>query len=82
MKKDSRPRSHSTRSTLNLLSTSDVAARKGCTRQAVLDAVKRGDLNASQVGRTWVVSDDDALAVWTVKETGGRMHRDKHPSST
>lgn len=57
------------------LSTGDVAARKGCTRMAVRNAIQRGEINASRVGRAWVVADDDALAGWSVKETGGRAHR-------
>ena len=42
---------------------------------AVRNAVKRGDLNAVKVGPTWAVSDDETLALWEVKETGGRAHR-------
>ena len=57
------------------LSTAEVAARKGCTRQAVRNAIQRGELAAVRVGRAWVVADDAALAAWSVKETGGRAHR-------
>lgn len=59
------------------LPTGDVAARKGCTAQAVRDAIERGDLNAVMIARTWAVADDAALAAWTVKETGGRAHRQR-----
>ena len=57
------------------LSTGDVADRKGCTRMAVRNAIQRGDLNALRVGRAWAVADDDVLASWSVKETGGRAHK-------
>ena len=41
---------------------------------AVRNAIQRGDLNGGKVGPVWAVFDDDALADWTVKETGGRTH--------
>ena len=59
------------------LPTGDVAARKGCTAQAVRDAIERGDLNAVMIARTWAVADDAALAAWAVRETGGRAHRQR-----
>lgn len=64
-----------------MLSTREVAARKGCTAQAVINAINRGDLNAQKVGPLWVIADDVALAEWTVKETGGRTHRDRRRGS-
>ena len=57
------------------LSTADVATQKDCTRMAVRNAIQRGELNALRVGRSWVVADDNALASWSVQETGGRLHR-------
>ena len=42
---------------------------------AVRNAIQRGDLNALRVGRAWAVADDDVLASWSVKETGGRAHK-------
>ena len=59
------------------LSTTEAAARKGCTRQAISNAIQRGEINASRIGRTWAVADDAALMAWQVKETGGRLHRDR-----
>jgi hypothetical protein len=59
------------------ITTSEAAARKGCTTQAVIDAAKRGEINARKFGPVWAVDDDDALAAWTIKETGGRAHRSK-----
>lgn len=54
--------------------TKEAAARKGCTRQAIINAIQRGELNGRKFGPVWAVDDDDALASWTVKETGGRLH--------
>lgn len=58
-----------------LLSTTEVAGRKACTRMAVRNAIRRGDVRAVRIGRSWAVIDDDALASWSVKETGGRAHK-------
>lgn len=65
-----------------MISTAEVADRKGCTPMSVRNAIRRGDLNASQIGRAWIVSDDDALAEWEVKETGGRTHRQNSDAET
>ena len=58
-----------------LVTSIEVARRKGCTGMAVRNAVKRGDLNAFKVGPVWAIADDDALESWTVQETGARLHR-------
>lgn len=42
---------------------------------AVRNAIQRGDLNGQKLGPVWAVADDNALAAWQVKETGGRTHR-------
>ena len=59
----------------DFITTADAADRKGCTRQAIINAIERGDLNATRLGRAWAVADDDALAAYEVRETGGRTHR-------
>ena len=61
----------------DLITTTEAAARKGCTRQAIINAIERGDLNASKLGPVWAVADDDALAAYAVRETGGRYHRSR-----
>ena len=61
--------------------TSEAAARKGCTRQAIINAIQRGEVNGWKLGPVWAVVDDDRLAAWNVKETGGRVHRDRDQSS-
>ncbi|WP_420454449.1 helix-turn-helix domain-containing protein [Rubrivirga sp.] len=58
----------------SVIPTTEAADRLGCTPQAIINAVKRGDLNGQKVGRVWIVHDDDALATYTVPETGGRAH--------
>ncbi|WP_412060356.1 hypothetical protein [Rubrivirga sp. IMCC45206] len=61
----------------DLLSTTEAAARKGCTAMAIRNAIERGDLNASKLGHVWAVVDDAALAAYAVRETGGRAHRQR-----
>ena len=61
----------------DLITTTEAAARKGCTPMAVRNAIERGDVNGRKLGHVWAVSDDAALAAWTVKETGGRLHRQR-----
>jgi len=59
------------------ITTTEAADRKGCTRQAIINAIGRGDLNATRLGRDWAVADDAALAAYQVQETGGRLHRQR-----
>ena len=58
-----------------LVSSVEVARRKGCTGMAVRNAVKRGEINAVKVGPVWAIADDAALGAWQVIETGGRLHK-------
>jgi len=57
-----------------VIPTSEAADRLGCTTQAVINAIKRGDLNGEKVGPIWTVRDDATLAAYTVPERGGRTH--------
>ena len=49
---------------MRLLSTSEAAAIKGCSRQAVVDAIKRASIHGERVGGRYVVADDDAFAAF------------------
>ena len=64
-----------------LVSSVEVARRKGCTGMAVRNAVKRGELHAVKVGPVWAIADDAALGAWQVIETGGRLHRSRRDAS-
>ena len=66
---------------LAYLPVPEVARRKGCTGQAVRNAIERGDLRAVRFGPAWAVADDEQLAAWSVKETGGRLHKSRPPKS-
>jgi excisionase family DNA binding protein len=46
-----------------LLSTAEVATRKGVTRQRVLELITEGRLPAFKVGRAYVIRADDAASL-------------------
>ena len=47
-----------------LISTTEAAQRKGCSRQAVHQAAKSGKLDAEQVGRSYVVRVNKVFEQW------------------
>ncbi len=57
-----------------LLPPSEVARLKGCTRQGVYAAMKRGKLNTYATGSRRLVIVDDTFHAWQPKNTGGRAH--------
>lgn len=60
----------------NVLLATKAAQEKGCTAQAIYNAIDRGDLNEVRMGRHRLVVKDDKYDSFEVKETGGRMHRE------
>jgi excisionase family DNA binding protein len=58
----------------NILTASEAARRKGCSRQAIHAAVKRGRLTPYRMGRQLMIVVDAAFEAFEVKETGGRAH--------
>ena len=58
----------------NLLPISAAAEEKGCTPQALRNAVKRGDLNEMRAGRYSLIALDEKWNTYVVQETGGRLH--------
>ena len=44
----------------DLLSTQQAAGIIGITREAVWQAIKRGDIAAQRVGRAWVIPEEEA----------------------
>ena len=59
----------------NVTSIAEVAREQSCSRQAVYNAIERGDLTAVQVGRVRMIAKDQKYAAFQVKETGGRLHK-------
>lgn len=58
----------------NVLPAAEAARRKGCTTQAVYNAIERGDLTGVRVGRHRMVARDEKYDAYRVQETGGRLH--------
>jgi len=58
----------------DLIPIVEAAKEKGCTAQALRNAVARGDLNAVRVGRYILLVKDGAYREYRVQETGGRTH--------
>lgn len=61
----------------NVLTAAEAAREKDCSRYAIYDAIKRGDLNTVQVGGLRLISRDPKYLQYEVKETGARTHREK-----
>ena len=58
----------------NVILITEAARQKGCTAQALRNAVKRGDLSAVKMGRFTMILRDNRYNNYQVKETGGRLH--------
>lgn len=58
----------------NVIPAAEVARAKGCTRQAVYNAIDRGDLTGVRVGTSRLVMLDAKYERYQVQETGGRAH--------
>lgn len=63
----------------NVILASEAARRKGCTAQAIYNAIDRGDLNAVRMGRYRMVALDEKYEAYRVQETGGRLHEGYQP---
>ena len=51
-------------SPLNVLSTQQAAEEKGCSRQAILDAITRGVIDGQRVGREFIVQPNRKFREW------------------
>jgi hypothetical protein len=60
----------------NVVLATEMAREKGCTAQAIYNALDRGDLNEVRMGRHRLVRKDEKYEAYEVKETGGRTHED------
>ena len=62
----------------NVITVTEVAREQRCSRQAVYNAIKRGDLNTVLLGSQTVIVKDKKYAAYKVQETGGRLHKRSH----
>jgi hypothetical protein len=70
---------------VNLLSTSEAAEQKGVSRQAILDAVRRGALDGQQVGGFTAVKANKKFGAWepiAVRQKAGRALAAKKAKKT
>ena len=59
----------------NVIPAAEAARRKGCTTQAIYNAVARGALTGVRVGTSRLVALNAKWEAYAVQETGGRLHR-------
>ncbi len=59
----------------NVITITELAREKGCSRQAIYNAIQRGDLNTTRLGTQTVVVKDTNYEAFQIKETGGRLHK-------
>ncbi len=59
----------------NVITVTEAARQKDCTRQAVYNAIKRGDLNTTHLGSQTVIVKDKTYAGFNVQQFGGRLHK-------
>ncbi len=58
-----------------MITTAEAAKIKGCTIQAVLDAIAEGKINAGRFGKAWAIREDKKLEAWqpmAVRQEAGR----------
>ncbi len=49
---------------MDYISTAEAAKQKGCTPQGIWGAIKRGDINGQQIGRSYAVFVDKKFKEW------------------
>lgn len=59
----------------NVTTVTGAAREKGCSRQAIYNAIERGDLNIVPLGGLSMVARDEKYRAYHVQATGGRLHR-------
>ena len=64
----------------NLISTIKAAELKSCTRQAIVDAVTRGDLDGQLVGHSYNVRKNGKFERWQPNPRRQKAGREAHRS--
>jgi len=59
----------------NVTTAAEAAREKGCTDQAIYNAIDRGDLNEIRLGGTRLILKNAAYKTYQVKKAGGRTHK-------
>ena len=53
---------------MNLLSTEEAAALKGTSRQVIIGAIKRREIDMIQVGKQFAIKDNKRFQEWGLSE--------------
>ncbi len=59
------------------ITTGEAARQKGVSRTAIVDAITRGDLKATRVGRFWLIAEKDLAAYVPARTAAERGRRGK-----
>ena len=59
----------------NVITVTEAARQKNCTRQALYNAINRGELNTTRLGSQTVIVKDQRYTGYQVREFGGRLHK-------
>lgn len=61
----------------NVITFSAAAEEKGCGRNTLYRAARRGEIDTADVGGVRMILLDEAFAEWAPQEVGGRIHRNR-----
>ena len=61
---------------MEVISTNEAAERKGCSPQSIWNAIKRNELTAQQVGRSYIISIDKKFKDWQPNPERQQIGRD------
>ena len=59
----------------NVTTAKEAAREKGCTQQAIYNALDRGTMSEVRLGGIRLIVKDAKYAAYKVKQTGGRVHK-------
>ena len=60
---------------MNLLSTDEAAALKGTSRQVIIRAIKRGEIDTVRVGKRFAVKANEGFERWQLSERHRKASR-------
>lgn len=49
---------------MQIISVKDAANSKGCSRQTIWNAIKKGDIDGTQIGRSYVIEANQKFEKW------------------
>ncbi|MDA0710550.1 MAG: hypothetical protein O3B73_10130 [bacterium] len=67
---------------MEFVSTKEAGERKACSPQSIWNAIKRGELNAQQIGRSFVVAVDQKFESWEPNRQRQQIGKESQKTST